>query len=193
MPVSYSNAAFSPVLQQLQGWMQHQLQLVNDVKDCLQQMLQAMPHNKLGVWDMLDMLQCPSHELKHNTHGCLAIPSSVGATYFTQPPFPWRLCCITSCMHSKAINIHSNKYCISCITFYRDYMNNCMHCKMHSHHGCLSMPIYLSSAAYWPVLQQLQGWMQHQLQLSNDVKDCLQQMLQAMPHNKHNVWDMLNM
>ena len=44
---------------------------------------------------------------------------------------PWRLCCITSCMHSKAINIHSNKCCISCITLYRDFMYNCMHYKIH--------------------------------------------------------------
>ena len=80
---------------------------------------------------MLNMLQCPLHELKHNKHGCLAIPSSVGATYFTQPSLPRRLCCITSCMHSKAINIHSNKCCISCITMYRDCLNNCMHCKIH--------------------------------------------------------------
>ena len=131
MPVSYSNAAFSPILQQLQGRMQHQLQLAHDVKDCLQQILQAMPHNKLDVWDVLDILQFPLHELKHNTDGCLAIPASVGATYFKQPSLPRRLWCITSCMHSKAINIHSNKCCISCITMYRDCMYNCMHCKIH--------------------------------------------------------------
>ena len=76
---------------------------------------------------------CNAHYMNLNTThmDVLAIPPSVGATYFTQPSLLRRLCCITSCMQSKSNQHPLQQVCLSCITMYRDCMNNCMDCKIH--------------------------------------------------------------
>ena len=70
----------------------------------------------------------------------------------------------------KAINIHSNK-CVShasqCIEI--AWTIACIAKCIHITDVCQCLFI-CSSAAFSPILQQLQGWMQHQLQLANDVK-----------------------